>query len=201
MLPSSPLDASGKSQFTSIQHGSVIQSWRLTECTTAYTACCRGTEKAFWRLPGVSATAVGYIGGYTENPTYQVCVWICTFAIFRGVTHSVAIPWATDCTLVTLAVRMGCSAGSVLGANGAHRGGAGGLRPREDFVCGPPPAALAIARSHPGDGPRQRPRVPVSVTFRCRMCPLSTHSMQPLRSRLGRNAVGTHLAGTALVST
>jgi len=34
----------------------------------------RGTEKAFWRLPGVASTAVGYIGGYTENPSYEeVC--------------------------------------------------------------------------------------------------------------------------------
>lgn len=38
------------------------------------TGCFWGTEKGFWRLPGVYSTAVGYCGGFTENPTYeQVC--------------------------------------------------------------------------------------------------------------------------------
>lgn len=36
--------------------------------------CFWGAEKKFWPLPGVYSTAVGYAGGYTENPTYQeVC--------------------------------------------------------------------------------------------------------------------------------
>ena len=36
--------------------------------------CFWGAEKKFWSLPGVYSTAVGYAGGYTENPTYQeVC--------------------------------------------------------------------------------------------------------------------------------
>ena len=36
--------------------------------------CFWGAEKAFWELPGVSATAVGYQGGLTPNPTYrEVC--------------------------------------------------------------------------------------------------------------------------------
>ncbi len=36
--------------------------------------CFWGAEKAFWQLPGVYSTAVGYAGGYTPNPTYQeVC--------------------------------------------------------------------------------------------------------------------------------
>src|SRR6266496_4144235 len=33
--------------------------------------CFWGAEKAFWQLPGVVTTAVGYAGGYTPNPTYQ----------------------------------------------------------------------------------------------------------------------------------
>jgi len=33
--------------------------------------CFWGTEKAFWRLPGVFTTAVGYCGGTTPNPTYE----------------------------------------------------------------------------------------------------------------------------------
>jgi peptide-methionine (S)-S-oxide reductase len=36
--------------------------------------CFWGAERAFWTLPGVYATAVGYEGGTTPNPTYrEVC--------------------------------------------------------------------------------------------------------------------------------
>jgi peptide-methionine (S)-S-oxide reductase len=36
--------------------------------------CFWGAERKFWQKPGVYTTAVGYAGGYTENPTYQeVC--------------------------------------------------------------------------------------------------------------------------------
>jgi peptide-methionine (S)-S-oxide reductase len=36
--------------------------------------CFWGSEKAFWSIPGVHVTAVGYAGGYTPNPTYEeVC--------------------------------------------------------------------------------------------------------------------------------
>jgi peptide-methionine (S)-S-oxide reductase len=36
--------------------------------------CFWGAERLFWQLPGVYATAVGYAGGYTKNPTYEeVC--------------------------------------------------------------------------------------------------------------------------------
>lgn len=33
--------------------------------------CFWGAERAFWELPGVFSTAVGYAGGFTPNPTYQ----------------------------------------------------------------------------------------------------------------------------------
>jgi peptide-methionine (S)-S-oxide reductase len=36
--------------------------------------CFWGAERAFWTLPGVYTTAVGYQGGFTPNPTYEeVC--------------------------------------------------------------------------------------------------------------------------------
>jgi peptide-methionine (S)-S-oxide reductase len=36
--------------------------------------CFWGAERVFWQAPGVYATAVGYSGGFTPNPTYEeVC--------------------------------------------------------------------------------------------------------------------------------
>jgi peptide-methionine (S)-S-oxide reductase len=36
--------------------------------------CFWGAERRFWEAPGVYATAVGYTGGFTRNPTYEeVC--------------------------------------------------------------------------------------------------------------------------------
>jgi len=36
--------------------------------------CFWGAERIFWQTPGVVTTAVGYVGGFTPNPTYQeVC--------------------------------------------------------------------------------------------------------------------------------
>ena len=36
--------------------------------------CFWGAEEIYWRLPGVVSTSVGYMGGYTPNPTYEeVC--------------------------------------------------------------------------------------------------------------------------------
>jgi peptide-methionine (S)-S-oxide reductase len=45
-----------------------------TETAVFGLGCFWGAEKAFWSLPGVLSTAVGYAGGYTRNPTYEeVC--------------------------------------------------------------------------------------------------------------------------------
>jgi len=36
--------------------------------------CFWGAEKAFWTMPGVYTTAVGYAGGHSNNPSYEeVC--------------------------------------------------------------------------------------------------------------------------------
>ena len=44
------------------------------ETATFGLGCFWGAEKAFWTLPGVWVTAVGYAAGLTPNPTYQeVC--------------------------------------------------------------------------------------------------------------------------------
>ena len=45
-----------------------------TEALVGGMGCFWGAERAFWTLPGVYTTAVGYAGGYTPNPTYEeVC--------------------------------------------------------------------------------------------------------------------------------
>ncbi len=50
--------------------------------------CFWGAEKGFWKLPGVKATAVGYAGGQTEDPTYrEVC------AGNTGHTEVVRVVW------------------------------------------------------------------------------------------------------------
>ena len=48
--------------------------------------CFWGAERIFWETPGVVSTAVGYQGGHTRNPTYQV---VCSGG--TGHTESVRV--------------------------------------------------------------------------------------------------------------
>ncbi|HSD20272.1 MAG TPA: peptide-methionine (S)-S-oxide reductase MsrA [Anaeromyxobacter sp.] len=57
--------------------------------------CFWGAEKAFWSVPGVYATAVGYQGGLTPNPTYrEVCTGRTGHAeVVRVVYDPVRLPY------------------------------------------------------------------------------------------------------------
>ena len=44
-----------------------------TEVLHVAMGCFWGAERIMWRLPGVVTTAVGYMGGFTPNPTYEEC--------------------------------------------------------------------------------------------------------------------------------
>jgi peptide-methionine (S)-S-oxide reductase len=46
----------------------------FTRTATFAMGCFWGAEKEFWQTPGVFSTQVGYVGGFTPNPTYrEVC--------------------------------------------------------------------------------------------------------------------------------
>jgi len=42
-----------------------------TETMSFAMGCYWGAERIFWKLPGVVTTAVGFQGGFTQNPTYE----------------------------------------------------------------------------------------------------------------------------------
>eukprot|EP00511_Aplanochytrium_stocchinoi_P012626 CAMPEP_0204877730 /NCGR_PEP_ID=MMETSP1348-20121228/48353_1 /ASSEMBLY_ACC=CAM_ASM_000700 /TAXON_ID=215587 /ORGANISM="Aplanochytrium stocchinoi, Strain GSBS06" /LENGTH=223 /DNA_ID=CAMNT_0052034633 /DNA_START=171 /DNA_END=839 /DNA_ORIENTATION=- len=72
-----------------------------TDQVIVATGCFWGSEKAFWRMPGVYTTAVGYSGGKKDNPTYeQVC------SGRTGHTEAVLVVWDKDRLSFTDIVRM-----------------------------------------------------------------------------------------------
>ncbi len=57
--------------------------------------CFWGAERCFWKRKGVYSTAVGYAGGFTQNPTYEeVCSGRTGHAeVVRVVFDPVAVPY------------------------------------------------------------------------------------------------------------
>jgi len=58
-----------------VNGASLVAPWPDGSATAVFAlGCFWGAERKFWQTPGVLSTAVGYVGGYTPNPTYnEVC--------------------------------------------------------------------------------------------------------------------------------
>jgi peptide-methionine (S)-S-oxide reductase len=74
---------------------SMLGPWPAgTEVLYVAVGCFWGAERIFWKLPGVVTTAVGYMGGYTPNATYEE---VCS-----GRTgHTEAVLIAYDASLIS----------------------------------------------------------------------------------------------------
>jgi peptide-methionine (S)-S-oxide reductase len=77
-----PMDAlPGRPELVPVQDAHLILGTPLdgpypdsTEIAMFGLGCFWGAERFYWQLDGVYTTAVGYAGGYTENPMYEeVC--------------------------------------------------------------------------------------------------------------------------------
>ncbi|MFM8156038.1 MAG: peptide-methionine (S)-S-oxide reductase MsrA [Actinomycetes bacterium] len=54
--------------------------------------CFWGAEEIYWRLPGVVSTSVGYMGGYSANPSYEeVCTGMTGHTETASITYDPAI--------------------------------------------------------------------------------------------------------------
>jgi len=80
-LPTAAEALPGRPESMSVPERHFVNGHRLAppypeglEVATFGMGCFWGAERAFWTLPGVWSTAVGYAGGPTPNPTYrEVC--------------------------------------------------------------------------------------------------------------------------------
>lgn len=58
----------------SIFNTSMIMPFEQWQPAIFALGCFWGAERVFWKMDGVESTAVGYIAGFSENPTYEeVC--------------------------------------------------------------------------------------------------------------------------------
>jgi peptide-methionine (S)-S-oxide reductase len=74
---------------------SLVGPWNAnTQVVYVAMGCFWGAEEIYWRLPGVVTTSVGYMGGFTPNPTYEE---VCT--AMTGHTETAMV--AYDPTVIT----------------------------------------------------------------------------------------------------
>eukprot|EP00931_Biecheleriopsis_adriatica_P063285 TRINITY_DN38284_c0_g1_i1.p1 TRINITY_DN38284_c0_g1~~TRINITY_DN38284_c0_g1_i1.p1 ORF type:complete len:690 (-),score=162.20 TRINITY_DN38284_c0_g1_i1:8-2077(-) len=106
------------------------------------TGCYWGAEKAFWRLPGVYSTAVGFCGGHEEavNPSY---VYVCTGE--SGHAEVVQVVW--DPRLISLGDLLcqfwSCHDPTQGDAQGADKGS----QYRSGVFCTTPEQGIAVRAS------------------------------------------------------
>ncbi len=90
--------------------------------------CFWGAERRFWSQPGVYTTAVGYAGGYTENPTYEE---VCS-----GLTgHAEVVKVVFDFAQITLQEVFNIFWGSHNPTEGMRQGNDQGTQYRSVIYC------------------------------------------------------------------
>ena len=101
--------------------------------------CFWGAEKAFWSLPGVWVTAVGYQGGGTPNPTYRE-------ACSGRTGHAEAVRVVFEPGVVSYEQLLGCSGGCTTRRRASARAttSAPSTAPRSS-AHGPEQLATAVA--------------------------------------------------------
>lgn len=101
--------------------------------------CFWGSEKGFWRLPGVYSTAVGYIAGQTASPTYRD---VCSGQ--TGHTEGCSVVW--DPTVISFGDVLRQFWASHDPTQGNRQGGDCGTQYRSGIYC-LTPEQLALAEA------------------------------------------------------